>query len=269
MDALRSGKSLASTSTWTSTVALTRFRSPSPRRGGDPVPDRRVGRYRPASLVRRLERRIHDLESALVEARTDHAASGQEAERARARIGTPFEHEGRLRTLQRRQSEITEQLVPTPDEPPTALSEPSAAERMAARLESQDVAPVSDSVDDLDQPAGRTMSMPTSAAASRVTMKRGARRPAEIGLAADCHRGCVQLLQDPSRAAESRSFFSDIKTSELLRDTVGMIRSTWGHDRGSCAPYVPSGASRHKARSGVQVHAPRRGRAISSVVPRS
>jgi hypothetical protein len=94
----------------------------------------------PSSLVQRLERRIQNLDSALSDARADQAASGQEASRARARIGVPFEHEGSLHSLQRRQHEITEQLVPPPEEALTVLSEPSAAERMAARLASQEIA---------------------------------------------------------------------------------------------------------------------------------
>ena len=171
----------------------------------------------PSSLVQRLERRIQNLDSALTEARGDQAASGQEAERARARIGAPFEHEDELRRLQRRQQEITEQLVPPPEEPPTLRPEASAAERMAARLASQESLLPPDSVDDLVQPAGRTMSMPTSAAASRVTMKRGARRPAEIGLAADCQGAYsyCKTLQEQQRGRSSRILrqanFSEIR----------------------------------------------------------
>ena len=88
----------------------------------------------PSSLVQRLERRIQNLDSALTDARAVQAASGQEAARARARIGAPFEHEGRLRSLTRRQQEITEQLVSSSDEQLPAMPEPSAAARMAARL---------------------------------------------------------------------------------------------------------------------------------------
>ncbi|MDQ3641504.1 MAG: helicase, partial [Actinomycetota bacterium] len=90
----------------------------------------------PSSLVQRLERRIQNLDSALTEARGDQTTSGQEAERARARIGAPFEHEVSLRRLQRRQQEITEQLVPPAEEPPSVVPEASTADRMAAHLAS-------------------------------------------------------------------------------------------------------------------------------------
>jgi hypothetical protein len=90
----------------------------------------------PSSLIQRLERRIQILDSALTEAQGDLARSGKEAERARARIGAPFEHDDELRRLQRRQQEITEQLVPPAEEPLSVLPEASTAERMAARLAS-------------------------------------------------------------------------------------------------------------------------------------
>jgi len=93
----------------------------------------------PSNLVQRLERRIQNLDAALTEARADQAASSQEADRARARIGVPFEHEGNLCSLRRRQQEITEQLLPPPEEPPSVLPEPSVAERMTARLASLDI----------------------------------------------------------------------------------------------------------------------------------
>ena len=94
----------------------------------------------PLSLVQRLERRIQNLDSALTEARGDQAASSQEAERARARLGAPFEHEDLLRSLQRRQQEITEQLVLPDEGPPSARPEPTAAERMVTRLAAQRLA---------------------------------------------------------------------------------------------------------------------------------
>lgn len=90
----------------------------------------------PASLIQRLERRIQNLDSALTEARGDQAASTHEAERARARIGSPFEHDDELRRLQRRQQEIAEQLVPAAEESPSVVPEASAAERTAAQLAS-------------------------------------------------------------------------------------------------------------------------------------
>mgnify|MGYP002336359798 FL=1 len=90
----------------------------------------------PSSLVQRLERRVQNLESALTEARSDQTTSGQEAERARARIGAPFEHEDALRNLQRRQQEINQQLVPAVEEPTSVLPESSVTERMAIHLAS-------------------------------------------------------------------------------------------------------------------------------------
>lgn len=93
----------------------------------------------PSSLVQRLERRIQNLDLTLTEARGEQAASSQEAERARSRIGVPFEYEDSRRTLQRRQQEITEQLVPPVEEPPIPLLELPASERMRARLASQEI----------------------------------------------------------------------------------------------------------------------------------
>ncbi|HUP69648.1 MAG TPA: hypothetical protein VM142_07505 [Acidimicrobiales bacterium] len=94
----------------------------------------------PSSLIQRLERRIQNLDSALLEARSDRAAFGEEAARARARLGAPFEHEDELRRLQRRQQEINELLVPPAREPPSLSPDPPAAERMAARLAAQSLA---------------------------------------------------------------------------------------------------------------------------------
>lgn len=90
----------------------------------------------PASLIQRLERRIQNLDSALTEARGDQAASSHEAERAKTRIGSPFEHDGELRRLQRRQQEITERLVPPAEEPPSVVPDASVADRIAAHLAS-------------------------------------------------------------------------------------------------------------------------------------
>lgn len=70
----------------------------------------------PVSLVHRLERRIQHLDATLTEVRDDHAGATQEAEKARTRIGSPFEHESELHRLQRRQQEINEVLVPATNE---------------------------------------------------------------------------------------------------------------------------------------------------------
>jgi N12 class adenine-specific DNA methylase len=87
----------------------------------------------PLNLVQRLERRLQSLDAALADTRHDHAAAEQEADRARARIGLPFDHEADLQRLRRRQQEITEQLLPGPDAAP---EEASVARRMADRLAS-------------------------------------------------------------------------------------------------------------------------------------
>jgi hypothetical protein len=92
----------------------------------------------PISLVHRLERRIQHLDATLAEVRSDQLGATQEAEKARTRIGSPFEHENDLHRLQRRQREINEVFVPVTGEAQVEpVSEPSAAERMAARLASQ------------------------------------------------------------------------------------------------------------------------------------
>jgi len=90
----------------------------------------------PASVVQRLERRIQHLDATLSDIRSDQAVATSEAEKARIRIGLPFEHENDLHRLQRRQREINEVLVPAPDSPD--LGEPTAPQRMAERLAALD-----------------------------------------------------------------------------------------------------------------------------------
>ena len=87
-----------------------------------------------ASLVQRVERKIQNLDSVLAGAKADRGVSENEANRARARVGSPFEQDDRLRHLQRRQREITEQLATPVEEHSPVLPEPTAAQRTAARL---------------------------------------------------------------------------------------------------------------------------------------
>ncbi|MDP9420723.1 MAG: methyltransferase domain-containing protein, partial [Actinomycetota bacterium] len=65
----------------------------------------------PVALVQRLERRIHNLDDALVESEQEEATASGEAERARSRLGRPFEHHSRLHRLRRRQHEISGALT--------------------------------------------------------------------------------------------------------------------------------------------------------------
>ncbi len=65
----------------------------------------------PVALVTRLERRLRGLDDSLAEALETASTAGAEAERARSRLGRPFEHDARLRHLTQRQQEIAELLV--------------------------------------------------------------------------------------------------------------------------------------------------------------
>ncbi len=65
----------------------------------------------PVALVQRLDRRIHNLDDALVESEQEEATASGEAERARSRLGRPFEHHSRLDRLRRRQHEISGALT--------------------------------------------------------------------------------------------------------------------------------------------------------------
>ncbi len=85
----------------------------------------------PLSVVQRLERRIQNLDSSLVDARADKQAAEKEARLARARIGAPFEHESELRGLQRRQRDLDHELTEVDS---TGPGEMPPAERMGARL---------------------------------------------------------------------------------------------------------------------------------------
>lgn len=91
-------------------------------------------------FVQRLERRVQCLDDALDEARADLQSGDQEAQRARARIGSPFEHDAELQRLQRRQLEVNEQLAATSEATVTGPSsaQPMAANVMATRSPSHD-----------------------------------------------------------------------------------------------------------------------------------
>ena len=78
----------------------------------------------PIGLIQRFERRVGGLEDTLAEAQADVRESTQEAERARARVGRPFEHATELAHLVRRQAELTEALMPGTDD--AAVQAPAA-----------------------------------------------------------------------------------------------------------------------------------------------
>ncbi len=89
----------------------------------------------PATLVTRLERRIHGLESRLDDARAELGTVGREADQVRRRIGLDFNDTSRLEELRRRQAEINDALVPPAEVGPDASPAVGAeAERMAERL---------------------------------------------------------------------------------------------------------------------------------------
>ena len=77
-----------------------------------------------SSLVVRLERRIQGLDSKFESATVDHRAAVEEAKRAEARMGAPFEHADELHRLQRRQAEINDTLLnsESPEPAPTTAS---------------------------------------------------------------------------------------------------------------------------------------------------
>jgi phage shock protein A len=89
----------------------------------------------PATVVTRLERRIHGLETKLDDARSELDAVLREAAKARRRLGLDFNDTWRLEELRRRQAEITDALVPPTEVGPNASPAVSSeAERMAERL---------------------------------------------------------------------------------------------------------------------------------------
>lgn len=87
-----------------------------------------------AGVVQRLERRVQNLDATLADAREVLDEARSEAERARQRIGAPFEHDSDLERLQRRQREIDDHLVQAAS---AATSELPVEQRMADRLASR------------------------------------------------------------------------------------------------------------------------------------
>jgi hypothetical protein len=86
----------------------------------------------PSRLVTTRERRIDRLDGDLADARAGAARAADEAARAKARLGQPFEHAVELTAARRRQLEIAEAL--TPAEPAPAVStERAAPDRSLAR----------------------------------------------------------------------------------------------------------------------------------------
>lgn len=76
-------------------------------------------------VVTGLERRIHRLDGDLAAAREAIATTKTEVDRAKARLGQPFEHARELSGARRRQQEIAELLTPAPTNPAPAAESPS------------------------------------------------------------------------------------------------------------------------------------------------
>lgn len=100
----------------------------------------------PAPLIQRLERRLHRLEDTLTRTQQQQEDAAHQLRRARERLGQPFEHDERLRDLQRRQHEIEDQLIvsndsatPAPDTTrdappnPSGEDDPAPSPRAVAR----------------------------------------------------------------------------------------------------------------------------------------
>jgi len=82
----------------------------------------------PGRIVQRLERYIQSLPDDLANARHEASNAGTEAERARTRLGQPFEHADQLARIQRRQAELTEALTPNESGPSHEMPCASTAE---------------------------------------------------------------------------------------------------------------------------------------------
>lgn len=86
----------------------------------------------PSRLITAVERRVQRLDDDLTAERTGAGRVATEAQRAKARLGQPFEHTADLATARRRQLEIAELL--TPAEPaPTAVAPPATPVQSLAR----------------------------------------------------------------------------------------------------------------------------------------
>jgi len=112
-------------------------------------------RSEPSSIVTRLERQLKRLPDTVASTRSEAEAARNEASRAEARIGAPWDRSDELAGLRRRQQEIDETLAATvepdlgagggPVEPPRDAATPESgtsptrpddpAQRMAARLD--------------------------------------------------------------------------------------------------------------------------------------
>jgi hypothetical protein len=86
----------------------------------------------PQGLVTKLENRLRSLEETRDQALADQARLRHEAAAAKARLGDPFPHAERLRSLQRRQTEIERELLSEP-EPAVTPAEMSATSSVAAQ----------------------------------------------------------------------------------------------------------------------------------------
>jgi hypothetical protein len=92
----------------------------------------------PGSLVQRLERRIHRLPEVVANLRADAQAATDEATRADALLGRPWEHTDELARLRRRQQELDEALMATDGSSAPARPAPepeSPADRLRQRLD--------------------------------------------------------------------------------------------------------------------------------------
>ncbi|MCC5954290.1 MAG: hypothetical protein JJU45_19550, partial [Acidimicrobiia bacterium] len=88
----------------------------------------------PSGLITRLERQIQRLPETLASLRTEGDTARAEADRAAARIGTPWDRTHELSALRRRQGEINDTLATA-----MAVDEPPSTDHPAA---SASVAPV-------------------------------------------------------------------------------------------------------------------------------
>ena len=95
----------------------------------------------PIGLIQRVEHRLQRLPDDITDLRCRASANSDEATRAEARLGTPWEHAAQLARLRRRQQELDDALTqtdtPTPD---TATSDPASVavndlERLRPRLD--------------------------------------------------------------------------------------------------------------------------------------
>lgn len=102
------------------------------RRGRRAVAGRDWSTAEPSRLITTVERRVQRLDDDLAAERTRAERAAAEADRAKARLGQPFDHAAGLATARRRQQEIAELL--TPAEPsPASVEAPASPTPSLAR----------------------------------------------------------------------------------------------------------------------------------------